>query len=389
VVWSRKRFRKEREIAGIRELARRSGVSVATVSRVLNHYPDVSDDTRERVLAAAAELDYMPTAAARTLVTKRSYVVGVVLYTGHEHPDIQHPFFQEVLVGLKHSVGARKYDLLLFSTEDGENGFGNRAYLKRSRHHHVDGVVLMGVDARDPAVRELAGSRIPCVAVDLDLVGPRTGYVMSDNPRGAELAVEHLYRLGHRRVAHVTGLMTTKPAADRLLGYRSACERLGLPYRDHYVQEGDFYVESGYAAAEALLDAPEPPTAVFAASDLMAVGAMQAAHDRGLAVPGDLAVVGFDDIQIAPLLRPALTTVRQDKARLGSAAGDALVQMIEDTAFTPPVVTLPVELVVRDSTGPAPRADADEALEKEVSGGTGAAPHVERRNRFRRRQGDA
>jgi LacI family transcriptional regulator len=355
----------EAEIADIRELARQSGVSVATVSRVLNDYPDVSDDTRERVLAVAAELDYMPTAAARTLVTKRSHVVGVVLYTGHEHPDIQHPFFQEVLVGLKHSVGAQKYDLLLFSTEDDENGFGTRGYLKRSRHHHVDGVVLMGVDGRDPAVRELSGSRIPCVAVDLDLVGPRTGYVMSDNQRGAELAVEHLHELGHRRVAHITGLMTTKPAADRLLGYRAAIDRLGLRYRDEYIQEGDFYVESGYQATKALLEGPEPPTAVFAASDLMAVGAMQAAHERQLSIPDDLAVVGFDDIQIAPLVRPALTTLRQDKAGLGRAAGEALVRMIEDTAFTPPILTLPVELVVRESSGP-PMTHDGETHDKEV-----------------------
>jgi LacI family transcriptional regulator len=307
----------------------------------------------------------MPTAAARTLVTKRSNVVGVVLYTGHEHPDIQHPFFQEVLVGLKHAVGARKYDLLLFSTGDGENGFGNHDYLKRSRHHHVDGVVLMGVDAHDPAVRELAGSRIPCVAVDLDLVGRRTGYVMSDNQRGAELAVEHLHSLGHRRIAHITGLMTTKPAADRLLGYRAAIDRLGLPYRDEYVQEGDFYVDSGHAATKALLDAPEPPTAVFAASDLMAVGAMQAAHERGLTLPDDLAVVGFDDIQIAPLVRPALTTLRQDKAGLGRAAGEALIRMIDDPSFTPPILTLPVELVARDSSGPA-LAPAGETRDKEV-----------------------
>jgi DNA-binding LacI/PurR family transcriptional regulator len=188
---------------------------------------------------------------------------------------------------------------------------------------------------------------------------------MSDNQRGAELAVEHLHGLGHRRVAHVTGLMTTKPAADRLLGYRSALDRLGLRYRDEYIREGDFYVESGYAAMEALLEGPEPPTAVFAASDLMAVGAMQAAHERGLDVPTDLAIVGFDDIQIAPLVRPALTTVRQDKAGLGGAAGEALVRMIEDPAFTPPIVTLPVELVVRDSSGPAIAPDG-ETRDKEV-----------------------
>jgi LacI family transcriptional regulator len=330
-------------------------VSVATVSRVFNGYPDVSERTRQRVFAVARELDYAPSAAARTLVTKRSHVIGIVLDTGAEHPDLQHPFFQEVLVALKRRLGAAGYDLLLYATETPGNGFEPQSYLSRSRSHRVDGVVLMGVDAHDPGIRALTGARIPCVAVDVDLVGRRAGYVMSDNVAGAREAVRHLHGLGHERIAIIGGPPATRPGADRLLGYRAELEALGLPYRDEYVEEGDFYPESGYAAMRALLALSEPPTAVFAASDLMAAGAVRAAQERGLSVPDDVSLVGFDDIQLAALMQPPLTTIRQDKAGLGNAAADALTRMVDAPEAAPAVVTLPVELVPRTSTGAPPR----------------------------------
>jgi LacI family transcriptional regulator len=349
----------------IRELARRCGVSVATVSRVFNNYPDVSEKTRARVLEIARELDYTPTAAARTLVTRRSYLIGAVLSTRTRAPELKHPFFQDVLVGLKHRVGELGYDLLIVSSES-ENGSGEVGYLRRCRHHHVDGVVVWGLDERDPELQKLVRSRIPCIGVDLPALGLRTGNVMSDNVDGAEKAVDHLHGIGYDRIAFVSGLLTTSPGVDRLVGYRRALERLGLPYRDEYVEEGDFYLESGYAAMQRLLDLSEPPEAVFASSDLMAVGAIRAAQDRGLRVPHDVAVVGFDDVQIAPLVQPALTTIRQDKEGLGAAAGEALIRMIEDPTASPPAVTLPVELVVRDSCG-ARIGAAGSRLRKEVA----------------------
>jgi LacI family transcriptional regulator, galactose operon repressor len=350
-------FGRSHEIATIRELAELSGVSVATVSRVLNDYDDVSAATRERVLKLAHELEYTPTAAARTLVTKRSYVVGVVLSTGVDHPDIQHPFFQEVLVGLKRRLGAGGYDLLLLANEESGNAFGAYSYLQRCRHHRVDGVVLMGAQATEPDVRKLARSTIPCVAVDLDLVGRRTGFVISDNTRGAQLALEHLHALGHERIATITGPTETRVGMDRFVGYREALERLGLPYREEYVADGDFYFESGAVAMQELLSLPQPPTAVFAASDLMAAGAIRAIEEADLSVPADIAVVGFDDIQLAAMMQPALTTIRQDKLGLGAAAAEALLRMIELDGAPPPGITLPVELVVRASSGGKRRAD--------------------------------
>jgi LacI family transcriptional regulator len=334
----------------IKELARVSGVSVGTVSRALNGYTDVRPETRERIMRLARELDYTPAAAARSLVTQRSHIIGVFMETGEGHPDLQHPFFHEVLGGLKQRVGAEGFDLLLFASERPGGGYGPHSYLKRARHHSVDGCALIGLDTEEEEVRRLVRGEIPCVAIDMEVTGPRTEVVMSDNEAGAGTAVRHLHDLGHRRIATITGMIDSRPGIDRLRGYRAAVQELGLAYRDEYVTYGDFYAESGREATAQLLALAEPPTAIFAASDLMAIGAIRAAAEAGLHVPQDLSVIGFDDIQLAPHVNPPLTTLRQDKLGLGAAAGDALVARIAGDPERPSLRTLPVELVVRGTT---------------------------------------
>ena len=316
------------------------------MSRVLNDYPDVAPETRARVLEAIRTAGFVPDRTARSLVTGRGQVIAVILETGRGHPDLLHPFFQEVLMGLRRSVSASAYDLLLLSTP----GDG-LTYERRIRHHRVDGVLLMGARGSDPGIAEILAAGVPCMAVDLDVHGRRAGSISSDNVEGAALAVRHLHTLGHRRIALIGGPLDTKPGADRLAGFRREVAWLGLQPHPAYEREGDFYPESGQAAMNALLDLPEPPTGVVAASDLMAAGAIQAVATRGLRVPADVAVVGFDDIQLAELLRPPLTTIRQDKQGLGAVAADALLALIADHEAEAPVVTLPVELIVRESTG--------------------------------------
>jgi LacI family transcriptional regulator len=361
-------FGRSGPVATIHEVSKLSGVSVSTVSRVFNGYDDVSAATRQRVLAAAEQLDYAPSAAARTLVTQRSQLVGVILFTGYEHPDIGHPFFQEVLVGFKNGIGALGYDVLLFATEQPGSSNGRpHSYVRRARHHRVDGVALMGVHRQDPEVEKLLDSSIPLIGVDLDIVGDRATFVSSDNVGGGRLAVRHLYSLGHRRIATIAGPQDTKPGADRLLGYRAELQTLGLDVVDGYEQVGDFYSASGEATMRALLALPEPPTAVFAAADMMAIGAMQAVKEAGLRVPEDVAFVGFDDIHSAPLLNPPLTTIRQDKIGLGTAAARSLTAQIENPDITPPVLSLPVELVVRASCGAGSGVRAGESPQKEVT----------------------
>ena len=298
----------------------------------------------------ASELDYTPAAAARSLVTQRSHVIGVFMETGEGHPDLQHPFFHEVLGGLKQRVGRAGFDLLLFASERPGGGYGRHSYLKRARHHNVDGCALIGLDPDDDEVRRLARGEMPCVAIDMQLEGPLTEVVMSDNEDGAATAVRHLHDLGHRRIATITGMIDSRPGIDRLRGYRAAIQELGLAYRDDYVRYGDFYAESGREQTARLLALDEPPTAIFAAADMMAIGAVRAASEAGLNVPADLSIVGFDDIQLAPHVNPPLTTLRQDKLGLGAAAGDALVARIAGDPERPSLRTLPVELVVRGST---------------------------------------
>jgi LacI family transcriptional regulator len=337
----------------IRQLAKLSGVSIGTVSRALNGYADVRSETRDRIMRLARELDYTPAAAARSLKTQRSHVIGVFLETGEGHPDLQHPFFHEVLGGLKNTIGSNGFDLLLFASEHPGNGYGMHSYLKRCHHHSVEGAVLMGLDADDPEVRRLVRSELPTVGVDVELADPATTYVMSDNVDGAQRAVRYFHSIGHRRIATITGLLDKRPGVDRLRGYRQALQACGLAYRDEYVGYGDFYVESGRRAMAELLSLDEPPTAVFAASDMMALGAIRAAGDAGCSVPADVSVIGFDDIQLADHMNPPLSTVRQDKVGLGAAAGLALVRLIEDREEGPTQTTiLPVDLIRRGSTRP-------------------------------------
>jgi LacI family transcriptional regulator len=335
----------------IREHARLSGVSVGTVSRALNGYPDVSATTRDRVVELARQLDYTPTAAARALVLERSYLIGVFLETGEGHPDLQHPFFHGVLVGLKERIGDAGYDLLLFAREGSADG-GRDSYLKRSRHQNVDGAVLMGVDPADPELITLLRSEIPCVGIDIELAGSGGAHVISDNIAGAALAVRHLAELGHSRIATITGMLDTHPGRDRLRGYREELQRRGLEFRDEYVVGGDYYFESGVEAVLQLIALDEPPSAIFAASDLMAMGAIRAATEAGLRLPAELSIVGFDDIPFAEHTTPPLTTLRQDKYGLGAAAGAALVQRIEGGDGAAKGQTLPVELQVRGTTAP-------------------------------------
>jgi LacI family transcriptional regulator len=355
----------------IQELADRTGVSVATVSRALNGSPEVSDATRERILSLAQELDYTPSAAARQLVRRRSHVVGVILESRPPvNPDLLHPFFQQVLVGLQHGAGERGYDLLLFATDEPGNGYGgSHSYARRAEHHGVGGVVAMGFDGSHPEMRKLIAAGIPCIAVDSDLGGPRSGFVTSENRQGAADAVRHLHELGHERIATIAGPLGTRPGAERLVGYREAVAELGLDAPDEYVIEGDFYDESGYDAAKRLLELETPPTAIFAASDLMAAGTLRAAHELRVAVPEELAVVGFDDIALAGLIQPPLTTIRQDMEGLGRMAAEGLIRMIEDAAAPPAQVHVPTWLVVRASSG---AKEASREKTHDVDGGGGA-----------------
>lgn len=336
--------------ADIREVARQSGVSMATVSRALNGRPDVSDTTRARIEQVANELGYLPNQQARALVRRRSDMVGLIWDTSYVHNMGRSPFLTDLLVGLKMALVDTGYHLMLLSPRTAAGGVNG--FVQAAMQHSLDGVVLMGVDEHLPAVEVLIASGRPCVGLDLQVAGSHASYVSSDNTAGAAAAVEHLAALGHTRIATIAGPRALMTATARLTGYINTMADLGLEVPQGYVQNGDYFLPSGHHAMRTLLALDRPPTAVFVASDQMAIGAMQAIADAGLDVPGDVSVVGFDDVEQASLIRPRLTTVSQDYLEIGQAAVAMLRAIIDNDTRQPQPVVIPGHLVVRDSTGP-------------------------------------
>lgn len=331
------------------DVARLAGVSRTTVSLVLNDVPDVkiSPETRQRVLDAARQLNYYPDVSARRLVSGKTHTIALVWHRG---PDATYrdAFLPGLLQGITRA--ARYYDYhLLFRPIELDDP--DDAYVELARGHHTDGLVLSGPRSDDPHLLDLYQDGFPLV-LHGQLPGTDIPSVDVDNVRGAIQAVRHLLALGHRRI----GLITNAPLAytssrQRLDGYRQALEDAGLTYDPDLVRFGNFDEESGRKAMASLLDLPSPPTAVFIASDMVAIGALRAIWDRRLRVPQDVAVVGFDDIAAARFISPPLTTIRVPAFGLGWAAGELLVRIIEQDPPEQTQVLLETELIVRQSCG--------------------------------------
>jgi LacI family transcriptional regulator len=322
----------------IRHVAERAGVSVATASRALNDKGDVSVRTRERVRDAARSLGYSVDRAARALVTQQTRLVAVVVGDNAGHRDLSLIFFGKVLAAVSHRLAQSHYDPLLLQPLD------------VNPHQRFDAAILIGVDNDDPLVAELFAREVPLVGVDVRCPGKRAAYVGSDHAEGVRLSLAHLHVLGHRRIAHVAGALNTVAGAERLEAFRSETARLDLRVPGDYVRQGDFSSASGYREACALLALPTRPTAIVAASDLMALAALQAIREAGLEPGRDVAVVGFDDLEAAALAHPPLTTIRQDRRELGTLAATRAIELIEGPEATASTTVVPVELVVRASS---------------------------------------
>jgi LacI family transcriptional regulator len=253
--------------------------------------------------------------------------VGMVWDAGSATAGRRDTLLADVLAAIRRRLSATGTDLVLLAAARPEDGV--EAYVDAARRHGLDGVIVMGVDEGHPALTALTASGLACVAVDLPLYRNRTTYVASDHRAGAASAVGHLHGLGHRAIAAVTGPLSLMPAVERLVGYRYEMARTGTPVRPEYVVSGEYTEESGYACALRLLALPEPPTAIFAADDRMAVGVLRALADAGVAVPREVSVIGFDDVEAASLVRPGLTTVAQDHEAIGAAAVELLMRTID------------------------------------------------------------
>ncbi|HZW03831.1 MAG TPA: LacI family DNA-binding transcriptional regulator [Anaerolineaceae bacterium] len=330
----------------ITEVARKAGVSPTTVSHVLNDTRFVSEGVRTRVQAAMSELGYQPNALARSLRRGETQTIGLVL------PDSANLFFAEIGRAIEDAAFRHGYSVVLCNTEG--DSARERVYTDVLSKKQVDGMVFVATGEEDGVANALEHSRLPLILVDRELQIQNADAVLTDNFQGGWLAAQHLLAQGHTALACISGPSRVNPSAERVTGFCEALRAAGLPVEPDRICRGDFHPESGYQNALELLRAPQRPTALFVCNDLMAIGVLRAAAELGLRVPADLSVIGFDDIELAEYTLPPLTTIAQPKQQVGQLAIDLLLERIGEPALPARRVVLPVELIARHSTGPAP-----------------------------------
>lgn len=332
----------------IKDIAKMAGVSPATVSKVMNNYDGVSKKTKQQVEKIITETAYQPTFSAKSLATKKSRLIGLI-YAGRINVDFTHPFFNKVMTSFKKVIGELGYDILMFSNEQFQQD--NGSYLARCRHFQLDGCLIIAGEEMEESVYELVQSAIPCVGVDLELSGSNYSYVMTDNKKASNKVVEHLYLQNIREIGFINGKENSAIAKLREEGFRHAMDQFDMSVKEAWIHRGDFFEESGYKAMKKMLDNPPYPKAVFAASDLMAFGAKQAITEAGLRIPEDVSLIGCDDIDACQYSTPQLTTVKQDKEKLGKLAAHLLNDLIHGAKEKDPILVDP-ELILRESCMP-------------------------------------
>ncbi|HEX9116046.1 MAG TPA: LacI family DNA-binding transcriptional regulator, partial [Anaerolineae bacterium] len=332
----------------MREVAERAGVSTSTVSHVINGTRHVRRALAIRVQSAMVELGYQPNAVARSLRRKETRTLGMVL------PDSANPFFAALARAIEDVCSARGYSLILTnSAGDSDREIRNVNVLLARQ---VDGLIFVAADLGNADLLRLL-TTVPVVVMDRELAGspldsgpPEVDAVMIDNLAGGYTATRHLIDLGHQRIACVTGYSATTPSGERVVGFRKALVEAGLPVHERLIVRGDFGFRTGYLAAQQLLSRNEPPTAIFACNDQMAIGVIAAAVSLGVRVPEDLSVVGFDGIELGAYTLPPLTTMAQPISRLGQLAAELLLTRLSAPKSPVQRLVLTAELVIRKST---------------------------------------
>ncbi len=331
----------------IKDVARQAGLSLSTVSLVMNQSGYVSDETRIRVLDVVKELGYHPSRVARGLASKTSGNIGFIL--SDDHFSSAEPFYTRIFLGSEFEARNHNFYILL-TTVSGKNGSVG-TIPRFLLEGNVDGVLIAGkISVKLVEYIERLG--LPLVLIDYELPGKRFSSVLIDNRKGAHLAVQHLAHLGHNRIAFIAGDIRHPSIAERLKAYQETLQELGLPLDERLVvtSEPDTRMENGNAAAITLFAQGGDLMVVFAANDAMAIGCMQYAKKRGLRIPEDLAIVGFDDIESATHVEPPLTTVRVFKEEMGTLAMQRMVSAVKSKTKTIVNTYVPVELIVRSST---------------------------------------
>ncbi|WP_420630254.1 LacI family DNA-binding transcriptional regulator [Candidatus Leptofilum sp.] len=329
--------------ATIEDVAALAGVSRQTVSRAINNKGEISKTTKEKVMAAVAELGYRPNRLAQGMVTQRTRTVGLVV------PDITNLFFPEVARGVQDEGRLHDYNVLLCNTDDKPEEEIKTMYSLAAQR--VDGIITMGSKATTKELTVFANTFRPIVFINRFFEHPHVSVINVDNFQGAHLAVSYLIKLGHRQIGMLVNEDFTRSQVRRVQGYQKALQDHGLSVVDAYLVDGAPTLQGGYAALSQLLSQFPQITAVFTYNDLMALGAIRAVHDLGKQVPADIAVMGFDDIGMAAMFTPSLSTVRVDKYAIGQLAMRRLLQMLDNPDTSSHTINIDVDLVIRESTG--------------------------------------
>ena len=326
----------------IREVAESAGVSYATVSHVINNTRLVSQETRERVLEAMNVLNYRPNALARSLRQGKTNTLGLVL------PDSANPFFAEISRSIEDEAFKKGYSVFLCNTElDTQREL---FYVDVLSKKQVDGIIFVAAGDQADSLDFLLRQNMPVVMIDRDVPNVEVDAVLTDHQLGGFLATQHLLELGHKCIACIAGPSSITPSAERITGYKKALEEAGLFHDENLLIRGDYHAQSGMEITHSILKMNPRPTAIFALNDLMALGALRAATEAGYSIPRDLAVVGYDDLEIAHFMNPPLTTIAQPKKEIGTQAVNLLVDRISHKGHPPTRLVLPPELIIRRST---------------------------------------
>ena len=319
-------------VVSMKDIARCCGVSVATVSKALNGQPDIGVETRERINAVAAELGYMTNSAARALKTSRTYNLGILLVDERRN-GLTHEYFSALLESFKVEAEAHGYDITFINRNVGGK---STSYLQHCKYRGVDGLAIACVNFSDPQVREVADSSLPLVT--FDYMFPNRMAVMSDNVGGMESLVRYVYGKGHREIAYIHGEKSAV-TADRLLGFRRACENLGLRVPEEYLVESFYHDPEGCArATKKLMTGSDRPSCILFPDDYSAMGGLRALAELGLRIPEDISVAGYDGINLAQVI--GLTTFCQNAQVLGRTGAQKLIGLIENPEENPPERTL-------------------------------------------------
>ena len=330
-------------MSSLTDVAKHSGFSIATVSRVINESDNVTAKTREAVQKSMDELGYVPNRVARRLRQKggHRHLLGLIL------PDIQNPFYAEIARGIEDVAYANNFAALLCNSDDRLKK--EEFYINVMHAETVDGVILSPNQESDQAVTDLIDRGMPVVIVDRTLRDVEADTVEVGNFEGAQAAVQHLIKLGHTRIGHISGPESISNSRRRRRGYQQALEEAGITIDPGYIREGDWKQKTGRKLTLDLLNLPTPPTALFVSNNLMAIGALEAIHQQGLKVPNDVALIGFDDLPWAEALDPPLTVVRQPSYKVGQVAAEMLLNRLNHPETPVEVRRLEPELVIRKS----------------------------------------